>query len=362
MVYALPENLAGVLKVAMNPKGIMQIENEGQHWLTQYHGDVIAHLLETDEEEHTWLMMERTRKITENEFKAYFNATPDEVREASARYSNPERAPYRKQELPDKIREMFEDERIQSLGQLIENLEMGSCTGDLTRIANWGRRANGDIVLHDYGITQCGYETHYMKKKASLYESNEEPAPEWPCKCTPPTDYPHPMPTPKTRTLHPAELISELLDPQTMGLRKGELYGTGTPFNVNQVSSNLGLPNARGDGYKMTSSHPYSIDPSRAGYPTQLGEDGDEVPPAAELVTHSVEGENTPVSATLGAPLRMLFIALQKLPDSTRAAACKLVGQAILAMTDPEANVAALEEDAEDMPPVQIAPPHSPIQ
>lgn len=149
---------------------------------------------------------------------------------------------------------------------------------------------------------------------------------------------------PKTRKLRKNQLIQELLDPTNLNLQTGQAYGTGVKPQVDRISSNS-MPD---DVYAATATYPHGLDPSRQAYPTALGED--EKPIEPEMNVEPPKDGAMPLSATFGAPIRQIFSMLNALSPLKRAAVAKLLGQAILAIGDPDVNVAEPEEDKEEVP------------
>lgn len=155
IVYAIDDKK--VLKLAKNEKGIAQNEIEADYLLQDWYGDIIAKVFEKDDR-YRWLISERCKKITQNEFKQYFGVDCEEFRKyllygvGKRDYSG----------LPQKttIDKLNNNDFATELLNMFSDFDMTSVTNDYARIANYGKIDN-KIVLSDYGLTYTVYKSHY---------------------------------------------------------------------------------------------------------------------------------------------------------------------------------------------------------
>jgi GNAT superfamily N-acetyltransferase len=161
-----------VLKLAKNPKGIAQNDEEiskGRHdW---YAKDYVTEVFDADEEGNTWLIAERSRKLTPNRFKQLTGVGIDELKNWLLHLdstNNPKRYMGYKYHGLSKERdeELWNNEFSSGIVDFMLNYDMAA--GDFGRISSYGeviRDGQPDVVLVDYGFTHDVSDDYYTKKR-----------------------------------------------------------------------------------------------------------------------------------------------------------------------------------------------------
>lgn len=152
-----------VLKIAKNKKGIAQNEYESQMLGDYYLKDmgITIPMIDYDEEneEPTWLHVEKAEKIKPTQFKKFFNGlTPDEVIHL-VKYMTGKFGIQIDSETEEKYQQIFEDnEAIDSLVSLVGNYDIQPA--DFARLANWGIYQNRPVII-DIGASTQVMSQHY---------------------------------------------------------------------------------------------------------------------------------------------------------------------------------------------------------
>jgi hypothetical protein len=153
-----------VLKVAKNKKGIAQNEVEIQalsDWYLAGMGIMIP-MIDYDEEnnEATWLHVEKADKITPSQFKKFFGGTPQQlVGYAENKLKTTGRR--RGNGFWDVGTITEDNEYVQAFMDYVMNYE--PMLGDYNRLANWGV-FDGHPVIIDVGLDKDTFYTYYQRK------------------------------------------------------------------------------------------------------------------------------------------------------------------------------------------------------
>ena len=146
-----------VLKLAKNAKGLAQNEAEGDWYVNESYGDIIAKVLERDEN-YRWIVSERAKKITPNEFKSIVGVDFKDFYEyivyivgKDRYYTEPS------QEIKDKLED---DEFASEVADFIGSTD--ASTGDLQRISTYGK-IDDRVVIIDYGLTMEIFKKYYQR-------------------------------------------------------------------------------------------------------------------------------------------------------------------------------------------------------
>lgn len=154
-----------VLKLAKNPKGISQ--NEVEVELSDYDDNKgIVTLTYNSDDENTWLIAEKAKKITPNRFKEIVGFDVDTVYKYVSYLLKPTSYKWSDEQLS-----VFEDsEFLSDMHDLCANHSVH--LGDFQRYSSFGeviRFGEPAIVVVDYGLNDEVYNTHY-KKSMRIYE------------------------------------------------------------------------------------------------------------------------------------------------------------------------------------------------
>ena len=161
-VYRVDETK--VLKLAKNSKGLAQNEVEIDWGREKYFKDILANVLDFDNDEHHWVEMELALKVSYNDFKRLWGINFKDlwIYLENVYMSNRGKGRY-KYSQDEKIKEQFdENENVQNL--ITYMIEVEALPGDLAKINSWGRvfREDGEnLVLIDFGFTNEVYQSYY---------------------------------------------------------------------------------------------------------------------------------------------------------------------------------------------------------
>lgn len=153
ITYDFDESL--VLKVARNTRGMAQNSVESQHTLQEWHGGIIAKVVDCDPN-NQWLIMEKAEKFKPSDFSRNFGVTGWDLENYIGsilghwRYCSPVENPA----LQDN---KFAQELLTMFGNF------GLLPGELHRPSSWGK-IQGNPVIVDYGLTQDVYDQHYYRR------------------------------------------------------------------------------------------------------------------------------------------------------------------------------------------------------
>lgn len=157
IVYGIDDTK--VLKLARNEKGIAQNEVEGDWYVNDIFEDIIAGVIERDEN-YRWIVSKRATKVTMSEFRhitgvdlKYF------FRYVLSMSTPPHEAPHTMDK--DVINKLDNLYFAQELIDLIRSTNLS--TGDMDRLSTYGK-INNKLVLVDYGLTPHVYHTHYVRR------------------------------------------------------------------------------------------------------------------------------------------------------------------------------------------------------
>jgi GNAT superfamily N-acetyltransferase len=158
-----------VLKLAKNPKGIAQNEVEISMGMHDYYAkQYVTEVFEADEENNTWLIAEKAKKLTPSRF---YQITGVKIQEFAqwlnyTYFSNKggRHKPPNVSKERDEV--LWENEFASGILDLMINYNLPA--GDLGRISSYGevmRNGNPDVVLTDYGLTEDVFSTHYSNNR-----------------------------------------------------------------------------------------------------------------------------------------------------------------------------------------------------
>ena len=142
-----------VLKLAKNAKGIAQNTTEGDWGLNDMYGDIIAKMIDKDDENDMWIVSEYAKKISPNRFKQLLGT--DIITFYSYLFKrieyNQKNNIYVK-ELDKETIELLENiEFVHDVIDMIINFDIA--IGDFMRISTYGE-IDGKLVIVDYGLTK----------------------------------------------------------------------------------------------------------------------------------------------------------------------------------------------------------------
>lgn len=154
-----------VLKLAKNKKGLAQNYVETDWYGDHYFSDILAKVLDFDEDDHYWVEMELAFKVSVNDFKRLWGIDFKNLGVyLHNKYS--ENNPYKRLGrwgLDEKIKEQLdENDEVQHLVDFM--FQTDSPPGDLLRKSSWGKvfREDGEyLVLVDFGLTNSVYDSYY---------------------------------------------------------------------------------------------------------------------------------------------------------------------------------------------------------
>jgi hypothetical protein len=152
-----------VLKLAKNKKGLLQNEVEIDLGSQSYNEDVLAKVLEYDNENHLWVEMELARRAKKSDFKKEHGVRFEDFAMFIANYSLQSRGKKAIYHLDKDIEEqMYENDFIGEVAQFMADSD--SLPGDIGAIGSWGlvkRDGLWKTVLIDFGITNDIYQNYY---------------------------------------------------------------------------------------------------------------------------------------------------------------------------------------------------------
>ena len=157
IIYKIDEKT--VLKLAKNAKGIAQNEVESDRLLNEWYGDIIAKVLEADDDDR-WIVSEYAKKITPTKFKHRIGVSADELYKKLHMDTQPRTLHF---EIPPEVTEILDNsEFYNQLTDMIGNFDMA--IGDFSRVGSYGE-IEGRLVIRDYGLTQSVFKQHYDKSR-----------------------------------------------------------------------------------------------------------------------------------------------------------------------------------------------------
>lgn len=148
-----------VLKLAKNEKGLAQNEVEASLGTDRMVGDIVAKVLEADEN-NRWIVMEKAKKISKSRFKQLVGVDLRNF-EYYLKFTTDYRIGHMFSVEPEIAEILDENEFAQSVVELIHNFNIQP--GDFGRPSSFGE-INGNIVITDYGLTQEVYKKYYDKR------------------------------------------------------------------------------------------------------------------------------------------------------------------------------------------------------
>jgi hypothetical protein len=157
-----------VLKLAKNEKGIAQNGVESDHMLNQWYGDIIAKVLESDDEDR-WIVSEYAKKISPGRFKQLLGVSINQFHAYLTELHPNKKGGFYTEKIDDATRKILDvnnNEFMYDLVDMVVNWDMG--IGDFSRISTFGE-IDGRLVITDYGLTQDVYNTYYHKKPQGKY-------------------------------------------------------------------------------------------------------------------------------------------------------------------------------------------------
>ncbi len=166
VVYDIDGNY--VLKLAKNPKGISQNEVETSISSYDYNHDIVSIVTKADDND-TWLIAEKAKKLTPKRFKEILGFTIDDA--YTFLYNRMLKRNQREIEIDPEVKAILdEDEWIDDMSRLINDHDM--ILGDFNRVSSFGevvRYGQPAVVSIDYGLSDEVYQTHYNRSRR-IYE------------------------------------------------------------------------------------------------------------------------------------------------------------------------------------------------
>jgi len=144
-----------VLKLAKNAKGIAQNNAESDGFLQQ--SEIIPKILDEDEVNNHWLIVEKCPKINEAIFQAITGFSFDSFKKFMM-YKHSLFVPGKVPDRTPEIEAMDENEIFGEIVELMGSAQLG--VGDLCRISSYGQ-SKGKLKLIDAGLTQTVEKEHY---------------------------------------------------------------------------------------------------------------------------------------------------------------------------------------------------------
>lgn len=173
-VYNIDDKV--VLKLAKNKKGIAQNEAEAGVGVYQDTQDIVTKIIDFDDNQHTWVLVEKAKKVTPNRIKElteipdlksmfYYLKNIESINKGGGNIFRLD---------DDVVEELQENEFVQELVDLISNYSQSA--GDMGRPSSYGeviRYGQPTIVLTDYGINDEVYALHYSPNTQKQYQMYE---------------------------------------------------------------------------------------------------------------------------------------------------------------------------------------------
>ena len=166
-----------VLKLAINPKGIAQNDVEIQMGMNDYYAkDSVTEVYEADEENHTWLIAERGKKLTPTRFYQLTGVKINDLADwLNHMYQSNRGNRMIANVSPELDAELWENEFSARIIDLMNNYDLPA--GDLGRISSYGevvRDGQPEVLLTDYSLTKDVYQQHYERKPRGLYAHEDK--------------------------------------------------------------------------------------------------------------------------------------------------------------------------------------------
>lgn len=153
-----------VLKLAKNKKGIAQNKAESKLYkiVDNTHQSLLATIYDSSPS-GDWIIMEKISKVNPTEFKKYFGVSLREY----IRIVNEDMYEGKKYQ---------GNRRVMKMIDLMHNMEevYGYAIGDMGRLSSYGKRADGSIVVSDYGLSDNVYDEHYDQEKIQKKKEEKE--------------------------------------------------------------------------------------------------------------------------------------------------------------------------------------------
>ena len=161
VVYRVDENK--VLKLAKNQKGIAQNESESNWYNDSYYENIIAQVLDFDEENNYWVEMELAYRAKKSDFNKLWDIDFDKLHLYLLNKVAENNGRRRMFHIDKNVEEKFDENEY--VGHLLSYImDSGLVVGDAAKLNSWGivHRPQGDyLVLIDFGCTNCVYKSYY---------------------------------------------------------------------------------------------------------------------------------------------------------------------------------------------------------
>lgn len=161
VVYRVDSNK--VLKLAKNKKGIEQNGAETSWYNDTYYDNILARVIDYDDENGLWVEMELAYRPTKADFKNLWGVDLESMSTYLKNRYNEEHGRQPLFWISNEIVEiMNENDNVQHLVSFM--LDSKSPADDFGKISSWGivHRLNGpSLVLIDFGLTDNIYQSYY---------------------------------------------------------------------------------------------------------------------------------------------------------------------------------------------------------
>lgn len=156
-----------VLKLAKNQKGIAQNNVEADYYSDTYFSDVLANVIDFDEDNYYWVEMEIAQKVKKSDFKRLYNVSFDDLCDY-LRYkyliNNPSRY-YKPSMDPEKLKILDNNDFVNDITDYMMGTDVPY--GDLCRTSSYGivKREYGEvIVIIDFGLNNEVHKQYYIRR------------------------------------------------------------------------------------------------------------------------------------------------------------------------------------------------------
>lgn len=165
IVYIVDEQK--VLKIAKNTRGLEQNRAEGDYFIQKKYIDVVTEMYDKDDQNYTWILCERARKLTPNKFTEMVGIPLSKVDfYLNLKYAQEKNAKVDKKAFftfltGDEITKIENSSFCQEILSMM--YEVNLLPGDLGRLSSYGivkRKDKEVVVLLDYGVSEH-YDIHY---------------------------------------------------------------------------------------------------------------------------------------------------------------------------------------------------------
>jgi hypothetical protein len=152
-----------VLKLAKNKKGIAQNNAETKWHNESYYEEILAQVIDFDNDDSLWVEMEMAYRVKESDFKRLWGINFKDLWGYLKNKYYQNRGQGNVVHVEDSVEEQLDNNEY--VGQLVSFMyDSDSNDSDLTKLNSWGivHRPYGEmLVLIDFGLTSDVYQSYY---------------------------------------------------------------------------------------------------------------------------------------------------------------------------------------------------------